>query len=218
MFDYEIKKQIVDVCHIMAEDGVVGTFEGNVSVKDGDRIYLTPTRQSKKLLTEGKIIVTDLNGNIVEGQLKSTSETPMHCKCYELRDDIGAVVHCHAPFATAWAQANKTIELKHSHEFIMMFGKVPCLPYGTPGSLDIIAGLEEVIMEYDVVLLGNHGVLAVGETAFEAYSKIASLEMLLKTECIRKIMFGEATNNIPEEEAKKLAEKNFFNRGHHGKK
>lgn len=180
MMDYEIKRQIVDVCHMMSDRGLVGTYEGNVSVRDGDRIYLTPSGQSKDLQSEGKIIATDLEGKVLEGQLVPTSETPMHTKCYKLRDDIGAVVHCHAPYATAYAQAAMDIENKISPEFIMLFGKVPCLKYGTPGTLDIIADLDKYIMDYDVVLLANHGVLAVGKTVMEAYSKTLSLEMLLK--------------------------------------
>ena len=71
---------------------------------------------------------------------------------------------------------------------MLLFGKVPVIPYGTPGTLDIIAGLEDVIKDYDVVLLANHGVLAVGATPLEAFSKTMSLEMLLQTEFIRKVM------------------------------
>ena len=94
MKDYEIKKSIVDVAQMLNRKGLVGTYEGNISVKDGDRVYLTPSGHSKELLTEGQIIITDLEGNLLEGQLKPTSETPMHTKCYELRPDINAVVHC----------------------------------------------------------------------------------------------------------------------------
>ncbi|MDO4378388.1 MAG: class II aldolase/adducin family protein [Erysipelotrichia bacterium] len=218
MKDYEIKREIVEVCHMMAENGIVGTYEGNVSMRDGDRVYLTPSGQSKKMQSEGKIIVTDLDGNVIEGQLKPTSETPMHTACYKLRDDIGAVVHCHAPYATAYAQANKPIESKNSPEFIMLFGKVPCLQYGTPGTLDIIKGIEDYIMDYDVVLLANHGVLAVGKDAYEAYSKTLSLEMLLKTEFVRKVLHGDVSNDLPEEEVEKLYKKGLANHGYHGKK
>lgn len=218
MRDYEIKKEIVDVCHMMADAGIVGTYEGNVSVRDGDRVYLTPSGQSKALQTEGKIIVCDLDGKVLEGQLKPTSETPMHTECYKLRDDIGAVVHCHAPYATAYAQANKSIESKNSPEFIMLFGKVPCLAYGTPGTLDIIKDLKDYIMDYDVVLLANHGVLSVGKTAHEAYSKIMSLEMLLKTEFVRKVLHGDVSNDLPEEEVEMLWKKGLGNHGYQGKK
>ena len=100
----------------------------------------------------------------------------------------------------------------------MLFGKVPCLPYGTPGTLAIINHIEDYIMDYDVVLLANHGVLAVGKTVHEAYSKIMSLEMLLKTEAARKIMLGDVSNDLPEEEVKMLWEKGLVNHGYHPKK
>ena len=188
MKDYEIKKSIVDVAQMLNRKGLVGTYEGNISVKDGDRVYLTPSGHSKELLTEGQIIITDLEGNLLEGQLKPTSETPMHTKCYELRPDINAVVHCHAPYATAYAQANIPVESKVSPEFMLLFGKVPVIPYGTPGTLDIIAGLEDVIKDYDVVLLANHGVLAVGATPLEAFSKTMSLEMQSKPRYPKQII------------------------------
>lgn len=213
MKDYEIKKSIVDVAQMLNRKGLVGTYEGNISVKDGDRVYLTPSGHSKELLTEGQIIITDLEGNLLEGQLKPTSETPMHTKCYELRPDINAVVHCHAPYATAYAQANIPVESKVSPEFMLLFGKVPVIPYGTPGTLDIIAGLEDVIKDYDVVLLANHGVLAVGATPLEAFSKTMSLEMLLQTEFIRKVIAGDKNTDLPEEECKALIEKGRTNHG-----
>ena len=190
MMDYEIKRQIVDVCHMMSDRGLVGTYEGNVSVRDGDRIYLTPSGQSKDLQSEGKIIATDLEGKVLEGQLVPTSETPMHTKCYKLRDDIGAVVHCHAPYATAYAQAAMDIE-------------------------NNIADLDKYIMDYDVVLLANHGVLAVGKTVMEAYSKTLSLEMLLKTDYIRRQICGDSNTELPEEEYQKLLKKGLANHGYH---
>lgn len=213
MKDYEIKKSIVDVAQMMNRKGLVGTYEGNISVKDGDKVYLTPSGHSKELLSEGQIIITDTKGNLLEGQLKPTSETPMHTKCYELRPDINAVVHCHAPYATAYAQANIPVESKVSPEFMLLFGKVPVIPYGTPGTVDIIAGLDEVIKDYDVVLLANHGVLAVGATPLEAFSKTMSLEMLLQTEFIRKVIGGEKNTDLPQEECDALIEKGKVNHG-----
>lgn len=211
--DYEIKKEIVDIAHMMNSKGIVGTYEGNISVRDEDRIYLTPSGRSKELLTEGQIIITDLQGEILEGQLKPTSETPMHTKCYQLRDDINAVVHCHPHFSTAYAQAGIKPELNMSPELLLLFGDIPIIPYGRPGTLHIIDGIEKHIKDYDVFLLEKHGVLAVGKTALEAFSKIMSLEMLIKTEVIRKIIAGENTRPLPEEECKILIEKGKSNRG-----
>ncbi|MBQ6478837.1 MAG: class II aldolase/adducin family protein [Erysipelotrichaceae bacterium] len=217
MKDYEYRRAIVDVCHMLNDAGFVGTYEGNVSYKNGDKIFITPTQTSKALISEGQIIAIDPQGKVLEGDLKPTSETPMHTRCYELRPDINAVVHCHSPFATAYAQIGEPIVSKCSTEFIMFFGEVPCLKYGTPGTLDIIADLDKYIYDYDVVLLANHGILAVGKDPMEAYSRIMSVEMVLKTEFIRRSVFGDRNCDLPEEEVKKLYENGKKNRGYHGR-
>jgi L-fuculose-phosphate aldolase len=90
MKDYEIKREIVRVAHMMSDRGMVGTYEGNISARDGDRMYVTPTAHSKELLTEAQVITCDLAGNPLEGDLAPTSEAPMHTRCYELRPDIGS--------------------------------------------------------------------------------------------------------------------------------
>lgn len=204
MTEYEIKKSIVEVGKMMSDRGLVGTYEGNISVKCGDRIYVTPSGQSKELLTEGKIITVDTDGNKLEGCLTPTSETPMHTAVYRMRPDVGAVVHCHAPFCTAYALANMPIESKSSPEFMILFGDVPVVPYGTPGTDDIYNGMEELLKTHDVVLLANHGMLAVGKDAMEAFSKTASLEMLVKTMVISKLIAGDKNTDLPAEERAKL--------------
>lgn len=137
----------------------------------------------------------------------------MHARCYEMRPDIGAVVHCHAPFATPFAQARLPVESRISPEFLTIFGKVPLLRYGRPGTLDIIADLPEYIDDYDVFLLANHGVLAVGATVLEAFSKTLSLEMLLKTEVIRRVVAGGTDFSLPDEERAALLEMGLGNHG-----
>ena len=206
--DYEIKRQIVEVAHMLNEKGLVGTHEGNISVRKGDKVYETPSSHSKELLTEGQIICVDLDGNQLEGELAPTSETPMHTKCYQLRDDINAVVHAHPPIATAWAQAGRDVVCEASPEFQIMYGgKVPCLRFGRPGTTAIIEELPLYINDYDIVLLGNHGVLAVGPTPQEAFAKISGLEMLLETIVTRKIMFPDAECDLDSEALAMLEER-----------
>ena len=211
--DYEIRRQIVEVAQMMNRKGLVGTYEGNISACKGDKVYETPTGHSKELLTEGQIICVDMDGNVLEGELAPTSETPMHTMCYTLRSDVHAVVHCHAPYCTAFAQAQAAYEDLASPEFQVMFGRVPCLGYGTPGSADIIADLPAYIQDYDVVFLANHGVLGVGETVLEAFSRIMSVEMLLQTYFIRKMLFPEVDCSLPSAEIEKLTRMHNAKRG-----
>lgn len=213
----KIKREIVRVAHMMSDRGLVGTYEGNISVRQDERIYITPAMHSKELLTEAQIVTCDLWGNVVEGDLKPTSELPMHTRCYEVRPDIGAVVHCHAPYATAFAQANLPVENTISPEFIAIFGKVPLLRYGRPGTLDIIADLPDYAEEYDVFLLANHGVLAVGATVMEAFSKTVSLEMLLKTEVIRRVISSERDTSLSNDECEALLANGRANHGAKGR-
>ena len=210
--DYEIKRQIVEVAQMMNRKGLVGTYEGNISVRKGNKVYETPSGNSKELLTEGKISCVDMDGKVLE-ELAPTSETPMHTICYTLRDDVESVVHCHAPYCTAFAQANMAYDDPASPEFQILFGKVPCLKYGTPGSPDIIAELPKYIQDYDVVFLQNHGVLAVGSTPLEAYSRIMSVEMLLQVYYIRKTLFPNAQCDLPAEELEVLAKMHQDKRG-----
>lgn len=212
-YDYEYKKEIVDVAKLMSEQGIVGTYEGNISVRANGKIFLTPSGRSKAHLTEGQILTTDYEGNLIEGDLKPTSELPMHLKCFNLREDIGAVIHCHAPYATAFAQQNIEIKNDISPEFIMLFGKVPLLRYGTPGTNDLVNDLDNYIEDYDVFLLANHGVLAVGKNTMEVYSKLISLELLLKTETIRSLIKDDKNVSLSSKEYKLLLEKGKSNRG-----
>lgn len=202
--DYEIKHEIVQIAQMMNRKGLVGTYEGNISARKGDRVYETPSGHSKELLTEGQIICVDMDGKVLEGELTPTSETPMHTMCYTLRDDIHAVVHCHAPYCTAFAQANMDYIDNASPEMHILFDKVPCIKYGTPGSPEIIADLPNYIKDYDVVFLANHGVLGVGSTVLEAFSRIMSVEMLLQVYYIRKTLFPNKDCDLPAEEIAKL--------------
>lgn len=130
----------------------------------------------------------------------------MHTAVYRMRPDVKSVVHCHAPYCTAYAQANKPIVNKISPEFVALFGIVPVVPYGTPGTEDIYKGMNELLQEYDVVLLANHGVLAVGKDPMDAYSKTLSLEMLLQTDAIRRQITDGNETYLSEEEYAKLME------------
>ena len=202
----EAKETLVFYAKKLCEQGMVGTNEGNISIKAGNRIYMTPTSTNKDLLTPDLIAVTDLDGNWLEGPLKPTSETPMHTACYKIRPDITSVVHCHAPFSTAYAIARKEIYFENSPEAMILYGKVPVASYGTPGSDDIYRDLPELLMEYDTVLLANHGLLSVGDTCNSAYGKCLSLEMILKTMLIHKLVAPGDDNNLPEDECRKLLE------------
>ncbi len=175
-----IKSSIVEVSRLLYSKNLATAFEGNISVIEDNKIYITPSGICKGFVTEEMLVVMDLDGNVLEGDYKPSSEAKMHFAAYRNRPDIKAVVHAHPPYATAFALANKPIETKAYPEMIVLFGKIPLAAYGTPSTDEIYYGMEQPIKEYDIILLANHGVIAVGSDVYNAFFKLESAEGIAK--------------------------------------
>ena len=137
---------------------------------------ITPTNTRKSTLTEELIAVLDENGNQVFGLKKPSSEIIMHTAAYRLRSDIRAVIHCHSPYLTAHAICHVPIDQKCHPEMMMHFRDIPVAPYGRPGTREIIDHATPFLKERNLVLLGNHGVLAVGSTLELALQRVEAAE------------------------------------------
>ncbi len=176
--DIEIKKRMIRVARRMDEKGLVNAYEGNLSVKDNGLIYITPACQSKAWLTEEMIAVLDGDGKQIEGTLPYSSEAPMHIAAYGKRKkgNIHSVIHCHPTFLTGYAICRKPLECAFYPEHVVIFGKIPVAPYGQPGTDAIHEGIGDLFEESDIVLLANHGVLAVGETIEAALATVEAAE------------------------------------------
>ena len=184
----QLIQEIMAVAKRLDEKGLVNAYEGNISTKENGLIYITPTGKNKGLLTEEMIAIVDGEGNQIGGNCRPTSELPMHTNTYKIRDDIGGVVHCHPTFLTAYALCNKPVETRAYPEMMGNFGRFECAPYGRPGTEDILKGAIPIFEHSDIVLLGNHGVLAVGKTATDAMNKIEAAEAITKTVFIANIL------------------------------
>jgi L-fuculose-phosphate aldolase len=160
----------------MDQKGLMSTFEGNISVKRDGLLYITPTQTSKGVLTAGMIAVYDEAGNQVAGELKASSEIAMHAALYSMREGIGAVAHAHPPYLTAHAICHKPFTTDCYPEFLTLFSEIPVAPYGAPGTHDIYAGIKPLIQDHFVVLLANHGAVAVGSTAGKACARLEAAE------------------------------------------
>ena len=163
----ELKKEILYYAKLMDEKGMVNTLEGNLSILDREtgKMYITPSGTRKRFLNEDKIAVVNTeNGEQIEGTVKRSSEILLHEAALKARPDCNAAAHIHAPYLTAYAYCGKDIKLKCSTTFSLVFEEIPCLPYGLPGTIHIADGIEDAIKDHDLILLGNHGCIAVGET------------------------------------------------------
>lgn len=198
----EMKRQLVEVARLMYNKNMVNTFEGNISVIEDDKIYITPSKVCKGLLTEEMVPVCDRNGSLLEGTYKPSSEIKLHLPVYRGREDVRSVVHAHSPYATAFAIANKPIESKAYPELIVLFGKIPLAAYGTPSTDEIYADVRNYIKDYDVILLANHGIMALGKDPFDAFFKLEAAESIAKAIFLAQQLGGE--KNLPENKLQEL--------------
>ena len=208
----QIKNEMAEIAKKMYLSGMVNIFEGNISVRVNDRFLITPSQQSKENMTEDMIIEVDAEGNVLNpsDKYKPSSEGKMHLAVYKLRPDVNAVVHNHSPYATAYAVAGKSIESTALTEMLGIFGEIPLVPYGTPGTERIYEGFPEHLKYHNAVLLANHGVLAVGETLLKAFSVAEAVEKIAQTLLYAELLGGG--HSIPKEEVAMIREYSFQRR------
>ena len=167
-----IKEQICDVCHKMWQLGWVAANDGNVTalLEDGT-LLATPTGMSKSFITPEKLIRINAKGEVLEAAegLRPSSEIKMHLRCYEKRPDVKSVIHAHPPAATGFAVAHRSMDMYNMIEDVAAIGSVPLTPYGTPSTSEVPDAIEPYLDEHDVMLLENHGALAVGSDVVTAF-------------------------------------------------
>ena len=207
------KEQICDVCHKMWQLGWVAANDGNVSAKLEDGTFLaTPTGMSKSFITPEKLIRIDARGNVLEAAegLRPSSEIKMHLRCYEKRDDVWSVIHAHPPGATGFAVAHRSMDMYNMIEDVAAIGSVPLTPYGTPSTSEVPDAIEPYLEEHDVMLLENHGALAVGGDVVTAFYRMESLELWAKI-TINAVILG-GSYDISRENIDKLIDLRGFYR------
>lgn len=190
----KIREEICDICHKMWQLGWVAANDGNVSVKLEDGTFLaTPTGISKSFITPEKLVHIDENGEVIDGLegFKPSSEIKMHLRCYKERDDIGAVVHAHPPTATGYAVAHLDLDRYTMIETVIAIGSIPVTPYGTPSTYEVPDSIAPYLEEHDVLLLANHGALAVGSDLTTAYYRMETLELYAKISLTAHLLGGE---------------------------
>ncbi|MGO9309263.1 MAG: class II aldolase/adducin family protein [Spirochaetia bacterium] len=130
-----------------------------------------------------------MNGNVISGSLKPSSETKMHLGVYRARPDVQAIVHAHPPTATGFAACR--IRLDEDvilPEVVFGLGKIGLAEYGTPTTVEIPDAVVKVIPECEALLLSNHGALTVGPDVMQAYYRMEVLEMYARVRLVTRIL------------------------------
>lgn len=173
----ELREGIVAIGRMLHQRQYVAASDGNISVRLPDgRILATPTSMSKGFMTAADLVITDASGRKIEGARNPSSELAMHVLIYQLRPEIGGVVHAHPPVATGYAAAGLPLNQALISEVVLALGCVPLAAYGTPGTPELGDALRPLVPHYDALLMANHGVVTYAEDAMRAYFKMETVE------------------------------------------
>jgi len=166
---------------------------GNVSAIDREKglVVIKPSGVSYEDMKAEDMVVVDLEGNVVEGKLKPSSDTPTHLVLYKSFQNIGGVVHTHSSWATSWAQAGKSIPVLGTTHADYFYGPIPCTRKLTAEGVETAYEIEtgnvivETFKELDPdailgVIINNHGPFSWGSDAKNAVHNAKVLEEIAK--------------------------------------
>jgi L-fuculose-phosphate aldolase len=183
------RRLVVQYAKRLRPDGLVVLTAGNISVRSGELVAITPGSFDYDRLTPERICVVHLDGAPAEARLLPSSELPMHLAVYHAAPDACAVVHTHAPYASALSTV--VDELPALHYLIAeLGGPVRVAPYATFGSEELAESVSSALEGRTAALLANHGTIAFGETLEQAYSRTVLLEWLSAL-YVRSRLLGE---------------------------
>lgn len=173
----EHRQDIVRACQDLSAKGLVVGTAGNVSVRDGDLVAVTPSGVPYADLTPGHVGVHRLDGSPVEAELKPTSELPLHLAVYAADPAVKAIVHTHSTAATAVSALAD--EVPAIHYYVALFGgTVRVAPYATYGTDALARNVSAALDGRSGCLMANHGAVTTGPDLATAHERAAYLEWI----------------------------------------
>ena len=217
----ELKKKVCAANIGLKTEGLVVLTWGNISEIDRETglVYIKPSGVAYDALTPDMIVITDIDGNVVEGNLKPSSDLPTHLCLYKSYPDICAVVHTHSQFATAWAQSGRGIPVLGTTHADTFYGEIPCTPPMTDDEIKtdyeyntgrVIVKRVEDCIQTPAVLVNGHGPFCWGKTAADVLEKAIILE-----QTAAMAYYTAGLNPLCPPIKKQLLDKHFFRK--HGK-
>jgi L-ribulose-5-phosphate 4-epimerase len=181
----QLRQQLVGLHQELIRWGLVVWTSGNVSarVPGKDLFVIKPSGVSYDDLTPESMVVCDLDGKLVEGDLSPSSDTAAHAYVYREMPGVGGVVHTHSTYATAWAARGEPIPCVLTAMGDEFGGEIPVGPFALIGGDDIGRGIVETLRGHrsPAVLMQNHGVFTIGKDAKTAVKAAVMCEDVART-------------------------------------
>ena len=216
----QLKKEVYEANMELPKRGLITYTWGNVSGIDRESglFVIKPSGVDYDKLSPEDMVVMDLDGNRVEGDLNPSSDTPTHMELYKAFKDLGGIVHTHSPWATSWAQAGRSIPCYGTTHADYIYGEIPCVRNLTKEEIEeayekntgvlIADEFEAKKKDYiavPAVLCKNHGVFTWGKDAHEAVHNAVVAEEVAKM-AARCEMINPQVKPAPQE----LQDKHYY--------
>ena len=181
----QLRRTVAELHGELTRNGLVIWTAGNVSarVPGQDLMVIKPSGVSYDELSEQTMVVTDLHGELVEGELAPSSDTAAHAYVYRHMPEVGGVVHTHSTYATAWAARGEPIPCVLTMIADEFGGEIPVGPFALIGDDSIGQGIVETLKasRSPAVLMRNHGPFTVGKDARAAVKAAVMVEDVART-------------------------------------
>ena len=181
----DIPAQVAAAAQAMDAAGLVVGTAGNVSGRDADGvIWLTPSSLPYDQVRVDNLAAVDLDGNLLEGTSRPSTEKAMHLACYRAFAEVGGVLHCHPIHASMFAVAHRSIPAVIEEVIVYLGGDVAVADYRPTGSDELGEEVVRHLADRSAVLMANHGMLCIGESPDHA------LHAALVAEHTARIVWG----------------------------
>ncbi len=188
MNNNDLRQEIIATAKLLNETGLSIGTSGNLSARIDQGFLITPTGVPYDDLVHENIVAMDLNGDIISGELKPSSEWPFHKSIYAARKEVNAVVHVHSPYATGIACTRQDIPAFHYMVAVAGGDSIRCAQYATFGTEELSKNALEALTDRKACLLANHGMIALGEDIQAACKLAQEVEALARQYWISRQM------------------------------
>lgn len=201
--DHQARQEILSAALRLYQRGLVAANDGNLSLRvGGNALWVTPSGVSKGALREEMLVKLDMEGQVLEGHWKPSSESKLHLRIYQENPEVRAVVHAHPPAATAFAAAGIPLDKPVLQEAVVQLGAVPLIPFALPGTQAVADGVAPYCRSCRGALLEYHGAVTWGATMERAWFRMESLEQLAQVSLHLKAL--GCTRVMPEATVREL--------------
>ncbi len=176
----DVRFVIVRVCEWLVSHDMVAGSAGNVSVRSGDHVIITPTNKRYTTMSPNDLVVVDMSGNVIEGGRGPSSEMPLHLEIYRNRSDVCAIIHTHSIYASTLAVLRRGLPPVIDEITPRLGGDIRVSEYAMPGTRDLAKAVVSAIENRSAALIANHGAVACGKTLEEALDNAVLLERASK--------------------------------------